>query len=115
MTKIYIVEVDDRDYDAGCTYTIGAFVDKAYAEQLKHKVEQVFYYVKQRALKFEVKHPNTFVIGVAERLFNTLKKNPKYKFLSNVSPSYWHLQGPIINVREEYLYNDLAEYPKGYV
>lgn len=114
MTKIYIIEIDDRDYDAGSTYTIGAFTSQAQAEQLKQKIEQVFSYVEQRALRFNERLPNTFVIGVAERLFNTLKKNPKYKFLEKVEPSYWCLQGPLVNIREDYIYTDLAEYPKGY-
>lgn len=114
MTKIYSVVVDDSNYDSGCIYDIGCFINQDYAEELKHKVEQVFYYVEQRSAKLMIKYPNLYETDVARRLFNCIKRNPNYKYLAKVNPSYWYSRGPIITIEEQTLYNDLAEYPKGY-
>lgn len=114
MTKIYSVICDDTSYDSGNIYNIGAFINKDYAEELKHKVKQVFYYVEQRTNKFINKHPDMYNLDVASRLFNCIKKNQNYKYLAKVHPSYWYITGPVINIEESKLFENLAEYPKGY-
>lgn len=114
MVKIYSVVIDDTSYDSGHIYSIGAFVSEDYAKELKYKIEQVFYYVEQRSAKLMTKRPNLYETDVARRLFNCIKKNPSYKYLSKVQPSYWYSSGPRIEIEESVLYNDLAEYPKGY-
>ena len=59
--KVYIVGLDDRDYYSVSQYNIGAFTKREDAEFLKQKIEQVFYYIKQRILKFCEKYPNIYI------------------------------------------------------
>lgn len=113
MVKIYSVVIDDTSYDSGNIYSIGAFIVEDYAKELKHKIEQVFYYVEQRAAKLMIKNPSLYETDVARRLFNCIKNNPSYKYLAQVQPSYWYSRGPIITIEESILYADLAEYNKG--
>lgn len=110
--KIYIVELDDRDYDAGYEYRIGAFTKREDAEVLKQKIEQVFQYVEQRILNFYKKHPDIYLLDLHERLINTIKKNINYKFMLKVQPSNWFIKGPTIKVKEVELYEGFYDYQR---
>lgn len=110
--KVYLVELDDRDYDAGSQYNIGAFTKREDAEILKQKVEQVFRYIEQRVLNFYNKHPDVYPLNLHERLINTIKKNPNFKFMLKVSPSYWFIAGPSIRIKEIELYEGFYDYQR---
>lgn len=110
MHKIYLVKADDRHYEDGSVYTITSFTTKESAELLKQKIEQVFYYVEQRAEKYYNKHPDCYLNSVQQRLFSCIKKNHKYKFLRDVHWSYWYDAGPTIMVHDLELYDGFSDY-----
>lgn len=110
MHKIYTVEADDRHYEDGSIYTVTSFTTKESAELLKQKIEQVFYYVEQRADKYREKHPDCYLNGVIQRIFECIKKSPNYRFLRDVQVSDWYNSGPTILIQELNMYDCYSDY-----
>lgn len=110
MYKIYLVQADDRCYEDGSVYTIIAFSNRETAELLKYKIEQVFYYVEQRADKYLAKHPECYLNSVQERIFNSIKRNKMFKYLKDIDWSYWYDSGPTIIINELNLHDNFTDY-----
>lgn len=110
MHKIYSVQADDRCYEDGLVYTLTTFADKGSAELLKQKIEQVFYYVEQRADKYYNKHPECYLNSVQQRIFERIKKNQRFKFLKEAHWSYWYNSGPTIMIEELKIYDSFSDY-----
>ena len=112
MTVIYTIMHDDRDYEDGYDYSLGSFAERQQAEFLLNKLNTICNTIVERADKFCEKHENFYLKSVQERMFDYLKRSPKYSYLRELNWSSWFPIAPRLRIHEQMLYNDFHDYKR---
>lgn len=110
MNNIYVVEYIDMSCGEGYSYTLCAFPNVLEANLFKDKIEKVFDYLRERADKYQEKHPECYIEALLDRYLKVLQKNPEFKYLIDIPFGYYSNDFVDINIIEVQLFSDYYDY-----